>query len=262
MHTAIVIPRASWAIAAACLVLVVGTRSRAEQVTVTGEFSSFRPETGFIDSVLTAYDPAGPTTLSVASGQATALPSGTSKIDFLAFPSPFVLTNTFEFNPGDPVDVNRGDVFRLGSFTFTNGTWFDSIDLAFTLTTHSSNAALDNQVFAGTMVLVVNPNDQADPYISADYFYIAERPDLGSVRVFERAIQPSGDPGYTGTVDFYGRIGSLIPTGFAHPSPAAFLSHSITADPQFNPVPEPASLVSTTLGLAILAFAARARRLL
>ena len=249
---------ASWIGVATCAVFIVASQARASLVSVTGEFSSFTPDTAFSQSILTAYDASGgTTTLGLASGQTTALPSGTSKVDFNVGTSSSDITNTFAFTPGDPANVNVGDVFRLGSFTFTNGTWFDTIALTFSLTTHSANAALDNHVFAGTMDLVVNPNVLGDPYLSADYFYIAERPDLGSVRVFEKAIQPPGNPGFTGTVDLYGQIGSLIPTSFANPSGAAFLSPSVSSDPMVGAVPEPGTLSAMAMGLACLAFVAR-----
>ena len=193
---------------------------------------------------------------------ATALPSGTSKIEFpVSRQNPTFLTNTFAFTPGDPANVSAGDIFKLGSFTFTNGTWFDTIQLAFSLTTHSANPTLDNHVFSGTMNLIVNPNVAGDPYLSADYFYIAERPDLGSVRVFERLIQPAGNPGFTGTADIYGEIGSLIPTSFANPSGGAFLSPSIETDPMVGTTPEPGSFCLMAMSLACVAFVARAKQL-
>lgn len=79
---------------------------------------------------------------------------------------------------------------------------------------------------------------------------------LGSVRVYERAYQPAGNPGNTGSVDLYARIGSLIPTRFSNPSSGAFLSASL--DPVTS-IPEPATAAMLSLGLALLGAAARRR---
>jgi hypothetical protein len=260
LHAAVNGLRTSWVGAVAFAILVAAPQAQAGLVTVTGDFSSFTPDTAVSDSTVTSYGTSGPTTTTVMAGQATALDSGTSKIDFKFSAGDSFINNTFEFTPGAAANVSRGDIFQLGSFTFTNGTWFGTIDLAFSLTTHSADPDLDNHVFSGTMVLIVNPNVANDPYLSADYFYIAERPELGSVRVFERLIQPPGNPGYTGTAELFGQIGSLIPTSFANPSGGAFISPSIETDPMIGAVPEPGTLSLMAMGLACLAFAARTTR--
>lgn len=233
-------------------------RAQAAMVTVTGEFSAFTADNAGSEATVTALGAFTPVTTSVQTGVATSLPAGTSKIDFKFSPNSGFITNSFEFTPGDAADVNRGDIFRLGSFTFTNGTWFDAIHLAFSLTTHSADSALNNQVFTGTMNLVVNPNVADDPFLSADYFFIVERPDLGSVRVFERLIQPLENPGFTGTAEFYGRIGSLIPTSFANPSGGAFISPSTQTDPAV--VPEPGTLCLLAGGAAFVALPRRSKK--
>ena len=232
-------PKAHRLLAAAILALLLAPTARAGQVTVTGEFTTFTPESVGTQSTLTATGPAGSTPTPIGGEVTSTLAAGTTQVDFKFTPSAAFLNNTFAFTAGPAAEVNVGDTFRLGSFTFTNGTWFDNIEIGFALTTHSETAALDGHVFTGTMDLVVNPNDPTNPYLSADYFFIEERPDLGSVRVFEPSIQPPGNPGNTGTVDLYARIGSLIPTAFENPSPGAFLSGSIGTDPQLPPSPSP-----------------------
>ena len=257
MHAAIRSPRATLASASVFVALNVCLQAQAGVVSVTGAFTSITPDAALSQSTVTSHLASGPTTQPLRDGETTLLPAGTSNIDYEAASGFFI--NSFRFTPGDDANVNRGDIFRLGSFTFTNGTWFvftepdgtrlDTVRLRFSLTTHSSTAELDNHVFSGTINMVVNPNDANDPYVSADYFYVAERPDLGSVRVFERNIQPSGNPGSTGTAEFYGQIGSLIPTSFSNPSGGAFLSPSVGIDPLVNPVPEPGILSLTMAGL-------------
>ncbi|WP_373693578.1 PEP-CTERM sorting domain-containing protein [Limnofasciculus baicalensis] len=49
-----------------------------------------------------------------------------------------------------------------------------------------------------------------------------------------------------GQVDFYGRIGSLIPTRFANPSGGAFLDSSIVTNTS-QAVPEPSTVAGTLI---------------
>ena len=256
MSTALRKPIVTLAGAFAFVAFNVCPQAQAGVVSVTGQFTSITPEAAVSNATVTSYRASGATTQPLLDGQTTVLPAGTSNIDYSAGVG---TVNNFHFTPADDANVSRGDIFKLGSFTFTNGTWFvfrsddglsllNTIRLPFSLTTHSSTVELNNQVFNGTINLVVNANSD-DPYVSADYFYVAERPDLGSVRVFEQFVQPPGNPGFTGTAEFYGQIGSLIPRSFSNPSGAAFLSPSVGIDPLVNPVSEPDILPLTMLGL-------------
>lgn len=126
--------------------------------------------------------------------------------------------------------------------------------MTFKLTTHSLDAALNNHVFTGTMDLVVNAGT-TDPYPAADYFFIAERPDLSSARVFDLGFQPPNNPGNTGTFDIFGKIGSLIPTQFIVTNDAVFASPKIgplspSDIPGATPLPVPASSALIVAGLA------------
>jgi hypothetical protein len=71
-------------------------------------------------------------------------------------------------------------------------------------------------------------------------------PELGQIRVYEAA---SG-LGNTGTVELYGRAGSLIPTAFANPTGSVFI----------QAVPEPQTYLMMVGGLTRVGWMARRRR--
>ncbi len=183
--------------------------------------------------------------------------SDTTRLEF-AYDDPPNLTNVFEFIPATGLDVSVGDTFQVGTFRFTNGQWFPQLDMGFTVTTHSADAALDGHAFSGTLRLISNSTDGTDPHAEADFFYFLERPDLGSCRVFDLAFQPAGNPGNVGTCAMDVRIGSLIPTAFSATSPAAFTNAS-TAPGPVNPVPEPGVLGLLAVGI-VTAGVRKARR--
>lgn len=152
--------------------------------------------------------------------------------------------NLISFTPGPAVDVTVGDEFLLGTFAFLNGEWWAASpihEFALEMVTHSSVTELNEQVFSDTLVLNITPNG-GPPENMADFFFFAGRPDLGSIRVLEIF---SGDN--YGTVDLYGKIGSLIPTRFSNPTGGVFL------DPSVDPFPIPTAAVPepSTLGMGV-----------
>jgi hypothetical protein len=100
-----------------------------------------------------------------------------------------------------------------------------------------------------------------DPYEEADFFYVMERPDLGSARVFDLYRLPPGitPPGNVGLFGFKGEIGSLIPTGFVALNDAGFTTPSIQTGP-LNPIPEPGTYAMLFAGLGLLGFLSRHRK--
>lgn len=176
---------------------------------------------------------------------------------FFSTPNP----NGITFTPSAALDVQAGASFSIGTFTLTNGAWFSNdpganlipdSDFGFSVTTHSSDASLDGHTFSGTLRFVVtSPAESvASAESDADYFYLVERPDLGTLSVYE-SLDPLGQPqalGNTGTIDLRVRIGSLIPVGLTDATGAAFVG---------APVPEPASAALWLGGLGLLALGRR-----
>lgn len=194
------------------------------------------------------------------------LPQDTSSVSFNYPVTGVSNPNVASFTPTTETLVAKGDVFKVGTFTLTNGFWYPQAEIGFSITTHSAVAALDNHTFTGFLDFKVsNPSDPlllTDPEAQADYFYLSDASggaltSLGSVRIYEQSIQPASHPGNTGTVDLYAKIGSLIPMYFANPSSGAFLSTSL--DPVLNttPVPEPDTYAMMLAGLGVMGFSVR-----
>ena len=172
--------------------------------------------------------------------------------DFTPLPPLNRESNAIDFIPADPSDVKPGDDFKLGTFSVKNGYWYSTgtvADVTFQVTTHSDVPSLDGHTFDGTWRMFVFAPGDTDPVNNADYFYLLERPDLGSIRVFETYAQPADNPGCIGSVDLYARIGSLVPSGFANPTAGAFLSPMPGSPAAVVPEPSTFWLLSMSLGL-------------
>jgi hypothetical protein len=173
--------------------------------------------------------------------------------------------NQFSFvgNTSDVAGAGPQNQFNLGTFTFTNGMFYPLVYLNLTLTTHSSDTALNNQVFNGRIRLESNQSltFPRDPLVEADYFTVQDLAgntltSLGSGRVYDYNICPAGDPSApdcnTGSVDLIGHINSLHLDGLANATGGAFLNSSTTSElaPVTVPVPPAAFLFgSGILGL-------------
>lgn len=175
--------------------------------------------------------------------------------------------NLISFEAAASAQVNPGDSFKVGTLSYTNGFWYPHARIGLSITTASPDAAFDGHTFTGSIIVAVSspvPFDPADYIANADYFYLEDvngpLDNLGSVRVYERDFQPPGNPGNTGTVDLYARIGSLVPTSFENPSGGVFLSQSL--EPITSAVPEPQSVAMLLAGLAVVgSVAARRHRI-
>ena len=200
--------------------------------------------------------------------------------------------NSISFTPTTGANVNVGDLFKLGTFTFTNGGWLggDGLPDSFfvmALRTVSADPDLNGHdliTYLGLHVTTGYSPDSsaysADPVDNADYIYLDSDPfhtldsdpfpTFGSLAIIgyagvyeaEPALQPPGGSN-TGSVDLYGKIGSLIPTGFANPQGGAILRSSIPVvanDVVANTVPEPASWALLLAGSGIVSAVARRRR--
>lgn len=177
-----------------------------------------------------------------------------------------VVHNSIAFTPSAGLDLQVGQKFKLGTFSFANGGWIGDLgDGAFNFSarTSSNDAALDGHILnmrIGFHVTtgctpdysVCKPND---PVLNADYFYSlpsADYPDvkLGYVGVYEL----ESGLGNTGSVDLYAKIGSLLPVAFANPV-------NVTLQPAIpSPVPEPSTPALILGGLGVVLSVLRRRQ--
>lgn len=214
------------------------------QVSVSGVFSSYTGGTGPRSSINGIALP-GETVTNFGFPPSSIVDFG---VEFNAF-------NQLRFTPAPPQIVMAvGDEFLLGRITYTNGAW-STLGSAFRLrlTTASSTAAFNGQVFEDDLVMTVTGNDPARPPLqNADFVYFAGRTDLGSIRVFEEFDSPGNN---SGSVAFYGKIGSLIPTRFADAQGGATVLPSVSA----TIVPEPSAVALMAAGLGMLMLVGRRR---
>ena len=160
--------------------------------------------------------------------------------------------NLISFASASPQSVDGpGEDFLLGTFSLQNGTFwaFEKLTLGFKLTTVSDDPSLSGHVFEDTLEWVTTPNGgpPLTPQDRADFFYFIGHPELGTMRVLE-----AFDGSNTGTIDLYGRIGSLIPDRFANATGGAFIGPAVPAA-----VPLPATPLLVALGLGVMALVRR-----
>ena len=132
------------------------------------------------------------------------------------------LANSIEFSPVKNVSVSEGEVFKLGTFSVTNGSWFaatsgaDGITrIGFSITTKSEDSLVDGHFFLGFL-------SYESVFGSApDHYWIENAPELGFFTVEDYPGQN------VGTVDLYGHIGSLHLNYFANPTGGAAIPSSV-----------------------------------
>lgn len=163
---------------------------------------------------------------------------------------PYTL-NEMRFDGAPVTDVALGDTFRIGTITVTNGIWFSSAQADLTVRTFSDDSAFDGHMFSDTLRYVVTVNDEdgfgGTPENRADYVEFVNRPGLGRIRVLE-AIDADVGPN-TGSVELWGRIGSLEPLYLANAQGGVFV----------QAVPEPGTWAMLVAGLAGVGAMARRR---
>lgn len=252
------------------IVCFCGTPAHAAPVTVNGAFDMFRsyvlapsvlPESGVVNGITLTPSGVGVTTplvpfLGTYEWSLPAnLPSNTTSVTFgYTYATAPEQMNNFTWTPAAPANVNVGDEFLFGTLSFTNGFYFYLTEVNLELVTSSSDAALNDHRFLTTVRLYSNgPIDDLSPEAQADHFFMVDRPDLGSVAVYDLGYQPPSLPGNTGALSVYGKIGSLIPTRFEMANQGGFLDTKLDPPTGPSPVPEPSSIALTAVGVAGLA---------
>jgi uncharacterized protein (TIGR03382 family) len=180
------------------------------------------------------------------------LPPGTQSVEFknrgvglpgFNTPTLIAFSGTDQANP-----LSTLDEFLLGTLALTNGIFFFQAGVDIQVSSASDDPAFDGKFFNDTLQYIVTPNNGISHEDDADYAFFVGRPDLGKVRVYEAA---SG-LGNTGSIELWGRVGSLIPTAFRNATGGVFLDSSTA-------VPEPG--VGPLLAFGLLGLAAgRPRR--
>lgn len=171
--------------------------------------------------------------------------------------------NRIWFESSSTSNYNTGVEFLLGTLYFRNGSYNliseDPGEYTFTITASSEIANLHNQEFTGTLLLYTNSNSFSTPEERADWFYIKEHPEFGSVRVYEYLEGYLEDGNNLGSIEIWGVFGSLNLVDFRNPGGGAFVSNSVVHELN-QPVPEPLTALLFSGGLIVFSFLARHRR--
>ncbi len=239
----------------ALLTLLVFHGNAFASLVTTGEFSRWFGDVGdpavwevYVNDVLVPNNlpdlngfPQGE--LALAAGT-TSVEFKNRQVGFVDFNTPSLIAFTGTTQP-NPVSTN--DQFLLGTLSLTNGIFFFQAGADITVSTASDDIAFDGKFFNDTLQYIVTPNNGISHADDADYAFFVGRPDLGQVRVYEAA---SG-LGNTGSIELWGRVGSLIPTAFRNATGGVFVN-PLTA------VPEPG--IVSLLAVGFLSVAAGRRR--
>ena len=178
-----------------------------------------------------------------------ALPAGTTSVEFKIADGfgDFVLPSVVSWTPAvSAVPAAPDGSFKFGTFGITNGIFFFEATFAMTFTTASSDPNFDGKTFSDILHYVVTPNNGVSAFDDADYIFLENNPGLDppAVRINE---------GSSGTVELWGKVGSLDPLFFANPTGGVQLF-------QTTPIPEPEVLALMLVGLLGVGVAARRER--
>ena len=178
-----------------------------------------------------------------------ALPAGTTTVEFKIADGfgGFNLPSVVSWTPAvSAVPSTPDGSFLFGTFGIANGIFFFEATFEMTFTTASSVPGFDGKTFSDILHYVVTPNNGVSTFDDADYIYLENHPGLNppAVRINE---------GSSGTVELWGKVGSLDPLFFANPTGGVQLF-------QTTPIPEPEVFALMLAGLLGVGAAARRQR--
>lgn len=160
--------------------------------------------------------------------------------------------NVVAFAPATNQTVNGfgpANKFLFGTLTFANGIWADpTVRLSYNLTATSPDPGFSGYDFevSGVLVVQATTNSPANtPAQNADFVYLEDNPELGSVRAYELG---NGAPGSNVvSVDVYGYLDSLHVAEFTNPQGGGYIDPGTALQP--TPIPATAWLIAPALGL-------------
>lgn len=165
--------------------------------------------------------------------------------------------NAISFVPGVPQNITAlpSNRFLFGTLTFTNGSWASvsdaRVELSYDLSFSTGNPTLDalyDFEYSGVLVVAATPNNRPTRESRADFVYLADQPQLGSLRAYEFADVNFVPGANKASVEIYGNLASVHFTDFANVR-GGFVDPGVSLD--LTPMPEPG-----TLGLALAGFVA------
>jgi len=181
------------------------------------------------------------------------LSPGTTRVEWQVQPIywPAWDRNVVEFKAAEARDVTLGQLFKFGTLTFENGAWSSAFtELSYNLTFTTGDAVLDalyDFEYSGALIVQGTPNLATNtPEQNADFIYLADDPDLGSLRAYELFDSPTG--GNIVSVELWGYLSSVHMDSFRNASGDGFVDAGIALEP--TPVPEPGTFALLGLGLA------------
>lgn len=147
--------------------------------------------------------------------------------------------------------VTPGDLFHIATISFTNGNWFSSAGLPFD---PGNGSLFPESVFSFSVTASANPATGTEPHIWSDRLHLVSTRGAGTPDNLFLELNPQVGgigvaEGATGTVEVWGRLGSLVPVELRNPTNAFLI-----------PIPEPSTLLLVGVGLVPMLWAQRARR--